>query len=37
MEEGLWEGMKGGSEHMRRGECGKVGFEMVAWTGLAKK
>ena len=37
MEEGFWEVMKGGSEHMRGGECGKVGFEMVAWTGLAKK
>ena len=37
MEEGFLEVMKGGSEHMRRGECGKVGVEMVAWTGLAKK
>jgi SAM-dependent methyltransferase len=37
MYEGLRRGMEGGSELMRRGDGGKVGFEMVAWTGVGRK
>ena len=37
MEEGILNVMKGGSEHMKRSEDGKVGFEGMSWTGLARK
>lgn len=36
MKVGLERGMEGGSEFVRR-EGGKVGFEMVAWTGVGRK
>lgn len=36
MRVGLERGMEGGSEFVRR-EGGKVGFEMVAWTGVGRK
>ena len=37
MEGGFLDVVRGRSQHVRRGEGGKVGFEMVAWTAVAKK
>ena len=37
MVEGLEEVMREGWEEMIMGKGGRVGFEMVAWTGLGRK
>lgn len=37
MDGGLLEVLRGGSRHVLRGEGGRVGFELVAFTGVGKK
>ena len=37
MREGIRRVLAAGSEFVKRGEGGKVGFEMVAWTGVGRK
>ena len=37
LEVGFLNVLSGGSKHVVHGEGGKVGFEMVAWTGVGRK
>lgn len=37
MEGGLLDNFRGGSKYAVYGDGGKVGFEMIAWTGVGRK